>query len=417
MASDLESDPLSNQVQAVAEQRTQERLSAREAASTSFAAKFADGSRKVFGPGEPVFEIQVATPEHLEKLLSGNAYSTATAFVRGEFFIAGDFAAAIRYHRSLRGAHLGDTLGMALAYLGRTGSEILFPARARAALNVRYHYDLPVDFYKQFLDSRLVYSCAYFPSPEDSLEHAQCAKLDLICRKLDLREGETFLDVGCGWGALVMHAAEQFGAAATGCTLSRQQFEYANRLRDIHPSTGDSTFLMSDYGELGGRFHKIASVGMFEHIGRGRLQEYFEKLFALLSPGGLLLNHGIMRPAYSRVSPETDFLRRRVFPGTHLYALDEVIRCAEEAKFEVLDVENLRPHYALTLRAWVRNLQERAAECSRIAGEAAYRSWLIGFAASEANFADGYMNVHQVLLQKPGAPGSRRLTRSYMAAA
>ncbi len=171
---------------------------------------------------------------------------------------------------------------------------------------------------------------------------------------------------------------------------------------------------MSDYRELGGCFDKIASVGMFEHIGRRRLNEYFGKLFALLPPGGLLLNHGIMRPPSSQSSPETIFLSQKVFPGSHLSPLAEVIGSAEQAGFEVLDVENLRPHYALTLRAWVRNLQARASECLRIVDEATYRTWLIALAASEANFADGAMNVHQVLLQKPGAPGNRRLTRVYM---
>jgi cyclopropane-fatty-acyl-phospholipid synthase len=385
--------------------------------SITFVAKFADGGREVFGPGEPAFEIQVSTPKRLNELLTGNAYSTAMAFVRGEFSMTGDLAAAIRYHRSSRGAHFWDSLRLGRAYLSRDGAEIWPRHRERTARNIRYHYDLPTEFYRQFLDSRLVYSCAYFRSPKDALDRAQLAKLDLICRKLDLREGETFLDVGCGWGALILYAAERYGAMATGCTLSRQQFEIASRLSEAHSAKCMLTPILRDYRDLAGRFHKIASVGMFEHVAGHDVNQFFAKLFSLLPPGGLLLNHAIMRPVYSQRSLETIFLRRKVFPGTHLSSLAEVIRSAEGVGFEVLDVENLRPHYALTLHAWLRNLQERAAECLRLVGEATYRTWLIAFAASEANFADGYMNVHQVLLQKPGAPGSRRLTRSYAAGA
>lgn len=416
MPSDLKSLQPSNPGRALADARTHDSVpeGAGAAASASFAAKFANGGRKMFGPGEPAFEVQVMTSKRLDELLAGDAYSAASAFVRGEFSIVGDVAAAIRFHRSLPRSILRDSLRMAMAHLGRLRSEALFQTRERVARNVRYHYDLPTDFYRQFLDSRLVYSCAYFRSQEDDLDEAQFAKLNLICRKLDLREGDTFLDVGCGWGALVVHAADRFGALATGCTLSRQQFEHANRLREAQSSNGNLAFVLSDYRELGGRFDKIASVGMFEHIGQRRMNQYFGKLFALLPPGGLLLNHGIMRPAYSQSSPETIFLSQKVFPGSHISSLADVIGAAEGAGFEVLDVENLRPHYALTLRAWVRNLQARASECLRIVGEATYRTWLIALAASEANFTDGAMNVHHVLLQKPGGPSRRRLTRDYM---
>ena len=209
----------------------------------------------------------------------------------------------------------------------------------------------------------MVYSCAYFANPHLDIDSAQLAKLDHICRKLDIQPGDRFLDVGCGWGALVVHAAGRYGAIAQGCTLSPQQAEFARSAVAERGLEHRALITQLDYRQLAGSFRKVASVGMFEHVGRHRLRTYFRRIFEMLDRDGLFLNHGIIRPEGVTDGPETLFLQRRVFPGGELASLSTVIRAAEQAGFEVIDVENLRPHYAITCRSWVERLQRNVDAC------------------------------------------------------
>ncbi len=342
-----------------------------------------------------------------------DVYSAAKSFIRGEIDIHGDLFAAIQWKRQTARAGLRSrAMSSAVRNVPRT--ESWFQSRRKAAGNIRFHYDRSNAFFTQFLDSRLVYSCAYFKNPDWSLDQAQEAKLDHICRKLDLRPGERFLDIGCGWGGLVLHAAARYGALATGCTLSLQQFEYAARAVSERGLCGLVTIHEKDYRDLDGRFDKIASVGMFEHVGVRRLPAYFRKAQSLLAEGGLFLNHGIARPGSVRRDAESLFLRRKVFPGGELASLTDTVRAAEAAGFEVLDVENLRPHYALTCRAWVRNLQANEEACRRVVDRGTYRTWLLFLAASALAFEEGATEIHQVLMAKRGAAGGRAMTREYI---
>jgi len=342
-----------------------------------------------------------------------DAYSAALSFIQGKFDIAGDLLAAIRWKRQTACASLrARALSAAVRWLPRM--ESWFQSRVRAARNIRFHYDRPNAFYAQFLGSRLVYSCAYFKDPEWSLDQAQEAKLEHICRKLDLGGGQSFLDIGCGWGGLVMHAAERHGALATGCTLSLRQFEYARRAVSERGLAGLVTLYRRDYRNVDGRFDKIASVGMFEHVGVRRLPVYFRKVRSLLAEGGLFLNHGIARPQSVKRDAESLFLLRKVFPGGELPALADVVRVAEDSGFEVLDVENLRPHYALTCRAWVRNLQANEEACRRVTDRETYRTWLLFLGASALAFEEGLTDVYQVLMAERSSPRGRRMTREYI---
>jgi cyclopropane-fatty-acyl-phospholipid synthase len=264
----------------------------------------------------------------------------------------------------------------------------------------------------------MVYSCAYFKTGTETLDEAQEAKLEFICRKLRLRPGETLLDIGCGWGGLVMHAAEHYGVNALGITLSEPQAELA-RKRIAEAGLGDRCRVeVLDYRDVPPKekFDKIVSVGMFEHVGRKNLPLYFEQTLRHLAPGGLFLNHGIVdlaaRPAgaASRLAAKMwrsgSFIEKYVFPDGELVAPGDVIRFAEDAGFETRDVESLREHYALTLRHWVRRLESRHDEAVRMVGEATYRVWRLYMAGCAHGFARGSLGIVQTLFSKPREDGA-----------
>ncbi len=357
------------------------------------------------------FRVEFANDRVKRQALEGDLYSTALAYVRGEIDVAGDLFAAIRFFLTRPRRGWRQAWHLLLARCGAWRVEATWQSRRRAVRNVQRHYDLSNDFYRQFLDRGMTYSCAYFQQPDWEIETAQEAKLRHILTKLDLHSGERFLDIGCGWGSLVERAARD-GASATGCTLSRAQYELAReRLAGFGRRV---TVLEADYRDLAGPFDKIASVGMFEHVGRRRLHMYFRKVYDLLDERGLFLNHGLVRPQNLEEGAETLFLRRMVFPGTELPHQAEVLRTAEEAGFEVLDVENLRPHYALTCRAWVRRLLENREACVSHVGPETHRTWVLYLAACAVQFEMGRVCVCQTLLAKRSSPLPRRLSRDYM---
>ncbi len=359
------------------------------------------------------------------------------AFLRGHFDVEGDLEAAFGLSETLleRVATARDRLDLArmLMALPRSDrspvglshrSALRGPrhslARDRAA--IAHHYDVGNDYFGLWLDRRLVYSCAYFERDDQPLDEAQEAKLDLICRKLCLRPGERLLDIGCGWGALVIHAAQRFGVHALGVTLSRPQVEYAGRA--IHDAGLADRCRVEpvDYRDLRGEvFDKIASIGMFEHVGRDRLSEYFSAAFNLLRPGGLFLNHGIA----SRWEPPTrplpwrrdgSFTQRYVFPDGELVPISTALDEAERAGLEVRDVESLREHYMMTLRHWVRRLEARKDDAVRIAGQEIYRIWRLFMSGSAYGFATGRLSVFQALLARSGVGGRVELplTRAHL---
>ncbi|MEO6878388.1 MAG: cyclopropane-fatty-acyl-phospholipid synthase family protein [Gemmatimonadaceae bacterium] len=294
--------------------------------------------------------------------------------------------------------------------------------RARDKASSQYHYDVGNDFYALWLDASMVYSCAYFHSETDTLEAAQTAKLELICRKLRLEPGERLLDVGCGWGALIIHAAKYHGVTALGITLSEQQ---ATLARDRIQAAGLSdrcTVELRDYRDLpaGVAFDKIASVGMVEHVGVDHLPEYFECLHRALAPGGLLLNHGIVNDGRARTESWKDrfeaklwrrdaFIDRYVFPDGKLAPYREIIAAGEARGFETRDAESLREHYALTLRAWLARLMRNAEVATALSDARTFRTWRLYMAASAHGFASGRLNVVQTLFAKPDDAGHSML--------
>jgi cyclopropane-fatty-acyl-phospholipid synthase len=299
--------------------------------------------------------------------------------------------------------------------------------RQRDAIAVRHHYDVGNDFYELWLDRRMIYSCAYFPTGTEDLDAAQAAKLEHICRKLRLRAGEQLLDVGCGWGGLLEYAATRFGVSGVGITLSEPQAEKA-RARLAAAGVGDRVRIeVRDYRDLpadwGERFDKVVSVGMREHVGAARLPDYFAAVHRALRPGGLFLDHGLMRGGAEpragvgrwvarRLWKRDAFIERYVFPDGELVPLGELLGMAEPTGLEARDVENLREHYILTLRHWVERLARVHREAVAIVGEPTYRVWRLYMAATTLGFKSGRLTLIQTLFAKPLPDGSAEVPLS-----
>lgn len=268
---------------------------------------------------------------------------------------------------------------------------------------IAHHYDLSNDFYALFLDPRMVYTCAYYRDPDGDLARAQEDKLDLICRKLELAAGERLLDVGCGWGALVCWAAERYGVAAHGVTLSRAQAVWAESAIDRAGLGPHARVEYRDWRDLppGERADKIAAVGIIEHVGPRRRRAFLERLWSWLRPGGLLLNQGITHRAEWRPTSLQRFLDDHVFPNGALDHLSAFLDDAERVGFEVVDVESLRTHYARTCRQWAQRLEANAASARRLVGERVYRTWLLYLASASVAFEQGSIGLYQSVLRKP----------------
>jgi len=374
-------------------------------------------------------------------LSAPNDLALGEAYVRGDFDIEGDMIAAVslgdRITQSPRG--IGDWIALGrdlLALPNAAPSRVSRDGRQRAQLRgavhsrerdraaIQYHYDVGNDFYALWLDARMVYSCAYFKTGAETLDAAQEAKLDLICRKLRLHAGETLLDIGCGWGGLVLYAAQQYGVNALGVTLSEKQATLANeRIRAVG-LTDRVRVELRDYRDLSdASFDKIVSVGMFEHVGRARLSEYFAQAYRLLKPRGVFLNHGIAvngtsapsnwltRIAAQSVAPLAgkSFVWQYVFPDGELVPIHDALAFAERAGFEVRDVESWREHYARTLRHWVARLETRRDDARHVVDERTYRVWRLYMASSAYAFDTAKVNVYQTLLAKPDAQGTSGL--------
>jgi cyclopropane-fatty-acyl-phospholipid synthase len=373
---------------------------------------------KTFGAAtQPRFTLVLKHPGTLRAMFhSPNELTLGEAYICDDFDIEGDIEAAFGLADYLIGQKrtLSESLGLnkqlqSLPAIDhpRTGSgaeKSWGTARSKEQDRqaISYHYDLPAEFYALWLDKRMVYSCAYFSTPEEDLDSAQESKLDYICRKLRLRPGESLLDIGCGWGGLVMHAAAHYGVQAVGITLSVPQAKLARQRVREAGLDNRCRVEVSDYRDLGQgqQYDKIVSVGMFEHVGEERLSEYFLRACNLLRPGGTLLNHGIAYSAtYRRRGPS--FTDRYVFPYGELVPISKSLWAAEQCGLEVRDVESLREHYALTLHHWVRRLEARAEDARRIAGDRSYRIWRLYMAGSAHGFRSGRLNVYQSLLARP----------------
>ena len=285
---------------------------------------------------------------------------------------------------------------------------------------IQHHYDVSNEFYQLWLDEKMVYSCAYFADPDESIDTAQSRKLDYICRKLRLQPGERLLDIGCGWGALIMYAAEHFGVEALGITLSEKQLALANERVAVAGLADRCRAELLDYRNVDESkpFDKIVSIGMVEHVGRENLGVYFEKAYRLLKPGGVFLNHGITllsAPFEALYEAQDSFVQQYVFPDGDSQPIAYMLDVAAKANFECRDVESLREHYALTLKHWLARYEEHEQTILDMMGPVGYRQWRIYLAGARWVFESGYNSIHQALLYKSHdgktAHGNLPLTR------
>ena len=274
-----------------------------------------------------------------------------------------------------------------------------------------YHYDVSNDFFALWLDRNLVYSCAYFDTPEEDLDSAQLRKLDYVCRKLRLKPGQHLLDIGCGWGGLVKYAAQNYGVGVKGITLSQQQAELANQRLAEAGLDDRARVVVQDYREIevSEGYDALVSIGMVEHVGAEMLGIYFQKAMQMLRPGGVYLNHSIASDATIKPRRGPTFSQRYVFPDGELTPINVSLNSAEEAGFEVRDLESMREHYALTLRHWVSRLEAHHLQALDFVSDPTYRVWRLFMSASAYGFSTGNLNVYQSLLVKQDSDGSSNL--------
>lgn len=364
------------------------------------------------------FTLVVHHPEALRKLfVHPSELGAGEAYITGDFDVEGDIEAAfdlgdylLNEPEASHFSHLSLTLLDKMPWGEKPATstqrrQLHGPvhSKSRDLQAVRYHYDLPPEFFALWLDRRMLYSCAYFSNGNAAdLDAAQTSKLDYISRKLRLQPGEELLDIGCGWGGLIVYAAAHYGVRAHGITLSVRQAEVARKR--IHDAGLDDRCRVEvcDYREIESaqQFDKIVSIGMFEHVGEGLLPEYFERVCQLLRPRGAFLNSGISCSALLQRSGPS-FIDRYVFPDGELVPLNQSLGAAEKAGFEVRDVESLREHYAMTLHEWVRRLQECSKQARDVTDNTTYRIWRLYMAGSEHWFRSGLLNLYHILFAKP----------------
>ena len=433
-AADSPAKPPADTAQLRAARRVLEHL--RGVLNAKFSIELWDGSRVALGDDvDPDLRVYLAGPGVIGTLLRSPRLDTAVRlyatgrieFRGGSLIKFGDLARVQSSGKKLRGVSKSLLLKSALPFVfSKDRIEVAHDYRGgddtgRDAAQrdngdyIRFHYDLGNDFYKLFLDPRMQYSCGYFTDWNNTLEQAQHDKLDMICRKLRLKAGEEMLDIGFGWGGLVIHAAQNYGVKAHGVTLSEEQYDYtAQKVQDLGLEK-QVTLEIKDFSKLTGTYDKISSIGMYEHVGIDNLPQYFRTIYGLLRDKGILLNHGITRrskgdqKAYRRMRPEHKLIAKYIFPGGELDHVGNTVQHLEARRFEVHDVENWREHYALTTRKWAEALAENKEAALEMVGPERYRLWEAYLAGVSFAFADGSLRIYQVVATKHEAKGSANM--------
>jgi len=399
---------------------------AADASPTQSTTPNGSGAVSTTGPNAaPCVTIVVRRPSVVPELLQRPSIDRfASAYIEGDLDVEGDLLAAVSALYALESGGIPlEAIDAAVAASAVTVSQEASPrpvAREDDATAVKHHYDRSNEFFALFLDPRMVYTCAYYPRDDASLEEAQEAKLELVCRKLRLAPGDRMLDLGCGWGGLVAHASRSHGASALGVTLSTAQAEFAAATLDrLGLGEAEASVRRAHWQEVEGHgcFDKVAAVGMIEHVGVARHRALFDRVFGLLRPGGLFLNHGITHPSPGHYSTGMEFLTREIFPGAEFERVSRIASTLEDAGFEIVDVEALGGHYARTTADWLARLTANAARARELVGERTLRAWSGYLAAASVAFRAGWIDLHQVLARKPDRSAPRTAERRPLAPA
>ena len=369
---------------------------------------------KVVGPANAAVKLDFSSWASLARLKAGEIGALGEEYVEGKLNIHGRMRDVMKVVAGmLPGNPVDSDMGWWSGLLRRARS-LAAHTHAKDAAQIQFHYDVSDAFYELWLDPRQVYSCAYYSDSAMTLAKAQEAKLDHICRKLMLQPGERFLDIGSGWGGLLMWAAENYGVDATGITLSRNQHAHVQKLITDKGLGSRVRIELRDYRDLPDDqpFHKVSSVGMFEHVGHANMTAYFQKVLSLLKPGGLVLNHGITAGGLDNSQLGAgmgDFIEKYIFPGGELLHVSAVLEHMARAGLEMLDTENMRPHYARTLWDWSDALESQLETARKILSadggderaEKTLRAYRLYLAGSAMSFEQGWISLHQMLATRP----------------
>ena len=373
-----------------------------------FEVRFWDGKKKSYGTGERQFLLTFATKRAAEHVIESGSLGFGEEYMSGHIQVEGDFRQLLRFgtDAAFLNLPLGLKTKLAFQHLRQTSLNTL----SRAPKHIAHHYDLGNDFYKLWLDDSMAYSCAYFRHEHDTLEEAQQQKYEHICRKLQLKTGETLVDIGCGWGGMLRYAAKHYGVRGVGCSLSKQQVEYATDLVKREGLSDKVSVVFEDYRKLEGQFDKFVSIGMFEHVGKQFIPTFMEKAKSLLKRNGIGLLHTI---GEERSMPGDPWTLKYIFPGGYIPSLDEIVRTMGETGLVPTDIENLRLHYAKTVEEWCTRFEAQTKKIETMFDASFVRMWRMFLNGCVVNFRYGNPRLYQVLFTN-GLNNTLPLTREYM---
>ena len=362
---------------------------------------------KVYGHGQPAVKLTFNDPKVIKDILHRFDLGFGEAYMDGRVEISPDQLINLMQLTNQNAALVKDSFGKRMGYRFETN------AKKHQQRQIQSHYDLGNDFYKLWLDDTMTYTCAYYKTPTDTLEQAQRQKIDHVLRKLQLQKDHEFVDIGCGWGHLVVRAAKLYGAMGLGVTLSHEQYVFATELAKKEDVANLAQFKQMNYQDLipsKKQYDRVVSVGILEHVGRGNHRQYFDVVDGLLKPGGVSVLHSITQQVEANMPAWID---KYVFPGGYIPSLREIIGLIPEYGFRTVDVENLRPHYALTLREWLRRFENHLPEITKMYDERFVRMWRLYLAGSVGAFETGGNDLSQIIFTK-GINNDLPLTRDFL---